>query len=248
MKQDELTLPTHRRGFLGTLAKGAAALGLVSIAAPLKLNAMPQEQKKKAATGGGELSPADAWFNKVKGKHRVVFDATQPHEVFPFAWPKVFLMTNEKTGSPPSDCGVVVVLRHSAIGYAFEDRLWEKYKFAELFKAGDLGPGFQASDAATAATKRNPFLNPKPGDFKIPGFGDVAIGINELQASGVMFCVCEAAIAVYSAVTGGMMKMDAAEVKKDWMNGLLPGVQPVPSGVWALGRAKEHGCAYIFAG
>lgn len=247
MKHVELTLPTHRRNFLGSLAKGVAALGLVSIAAPLKLNAQ-QEQKKKPATGGAELSAADAWFNKIKGKHRVVFDATQPHEVFPFAWPRIFLLTNEKTGSPASDCGVVVVLRHSAIGYAFEDRLWEKYKLGELFKAGDPGPAFQAADAATAATKRNPFFNPKPGDFKVPGFGEVSIGINELQASGVLFCVCEAAITVYSAVAAGMMQMDAAEVRKDWVSGLLPGIQPVPSGVWALGRAKEHGCAYIFAG
>jgi len=28
----------------------------------------------------------------------------------------------------------------------------------------------------------------------------------------------------------------------------LPGIQPVPSGVWAIGRAQEHGCAYCFAG
>jgi intracellular sulfur oxidation DsrE/DsrF family protein len=44
------------------------------------------------------------------------------------------------------------------------------------------------------------------------------------------------------------MKMEADAVKKDWMSGLLPGIQPVPSGVWALGRAQENGCGYIFAG
>jgi intracellular sulfur oxidation DsrE/DsrF family protein len=44
------------------------------------------------------------------------------------------------------------------------------------------------------------------------------------------------------------MKMDAAEVKKEWVAGLLPGIQVVPSGVWAIGRAQERGCGYIFAG
>ena len=29
---------------------------------------------------------------------------------------------------------------------------------------------------------------------------------------------------------------------------LLPGVQIVPSGVWAIGRAQENGCAYCYAG
>ncbi len=91
-------------------------------------------------------------------------------------------------------------------------------------------------------------MKPKQVDFKLPGFGNVDIGINELQASGVMFAVCEAAISVYSTVVADKMKMDADAVKKDWMSGLLPGIQPVPSGVWALGRAQENGCGYIFAG
>jgi len=76
----------------------------------------------------------------------------------------------------------------------------------------------------------------------------VAIGINELQKDGVMFCVCNMAITVFSAAVAEGMKMKAEDVKKDWMGGLLPGIQVVPSGVWALGRAQEHGCAYVFAG
>ena len=183
---------------------------------------------------------ADAWFDKVKGKHRAVFDCTRPHEVFPFAWPRVFLMTNGATGTPETDCGVVVVLRHDAIPYAFDHRLWEAYPFGDVFKAPDPATG--------APAKRNPFWQPKPGDFTFPGIGPVAIGINELQASGVLFCVCNAAIGVYSAAIAANMKKDVAEVRKDWMAGLLPGVQVVPSGVWAVGRAQEKGCAYCFAG
>jgi hypothetical protein len=45
-----------------------------------------------------------------------------------------------------------------------------------------------------------------------------------------------------------MMKMDAAAVKQEWTNGVLPNIQVVPSGVWAIGRAQEHGCTYCFAG
>ena len=44
------------------------------------------------------------------------------------------------------------------------------------------------------------------------------------------------------------MKLDPTEVYNDWVNGLLPSVQLVPSGVWALGRAQENGCGYILAG
>ncbi len=44
------------------------------------------------------------------------------------------------------------------------------------------------------------------------------------------------------------MKMDAKTVYNDWKSGVLPGIQIVPSGVWAVGRAQEHGCAYCYAG
>jgi intracellular sulfur oxidation DsrE/DsrF family protein len=56
------------------------------------------------------------------------------------------------------------------------------------------------------------------------------------------------AITVYGNVAAGMMNMDPAEVIKEWKAGLLPGIQIVPSGVWAIGRAQEHGCKYCFAG
>ncbi len=88
----------------------------------------------------------------------------------------------------------------------------------------------------------------KPGDFKAPGFGAVAIGIPELQVSGVMFCVCNAAMTVYSNVIAMNMKMKPEDVMNDWKANLIPGVQIVPSGVWAVGRAQEHGCQYVYAG
>ena len=219
-----------RRKFLGNIAAGAAALGMLSI--PSSIKAAPKLFE--------QTDDADEWFKQIKGKHRVVFDATRPHEIMPFAWPRVFLMTNEMTGTPSKDSSVVVVLRHDAIPYAFEDRIWAKYKFGEMFKADD--------PATKTASVRNPFAKPAPGEYKIPGFGPVPIGINELQASGVMFAVCNAAMTVYSTVTADQMKMSAADVMQDWKSGLLPGIQIVPSGVWALGRAQEHGCAYIFAG
>jgi intracellular sulfur oxidation DsrE/DsrF family protein len=42
--------------------------------------------------------------------------------------------------------------------------------------------------------------------------------------------------------------MNADDVMKDFKANLIPGVQIVPSGVWAVGRAQEHGCKYCFAG
>lgn len=230
--QNDAMLLSSRRGFLGSLATGAATIGAATLAVPLQLAA-----NTGIDTG---VNDAEEWFKKIKGKHRMVFDATQPHGVFPFAWPKVFLLTNAATGTPEKDSSVVVVLRHDAIGYAMQDSLWEKYHFGEVFKAED--------PLTKQPATRNPFWQPKPGDFKVPGIGNVAIGINELQDSGVMFCACDMALTVFSAAVAEGMKLDAAAIKKEWLAGILPNIQVVPSGVWAVGRAQEHGCTYCFAG
>ena len=103
-----------RRNFLGSLATGVAAISMTGIASPLKLQAAADNIIPLVS------DDPDLWFNNIKGKHRVVFDVTQPHGIYPFAWPRVFLLTNSITGSPENDCGVVVVLRHSAIGYAMD--------------------------------------------------------------------------------------------------------------------------------
>jgi intracellular sulfur oxidation DsrE/DsrF family protein len=187
-----------------------------------------------------EEGDPDAWFKKLKGKHKIVYDVTEPNGIMPFAWSRIFLLTNAKTGTSEKETNVVVVLRHDGIPFAMENRLWEKYKFGEMFKVED--------PATKAPSVRNMFWQPKQGDFTVPGVGAVAIGINELQDSGVMFCVCDMALTVFSAVAAQGMNKDAAEVKKDWVAGILPGIQIVPSGVWAVGRAQEHGCAYCFAG
>jgi intracellular sulfur oxidation DsrE/DsrF family protein len=233
MKKEQNKPDSGRRRFLGKLTTGAAAMTVAGIAAPF--------QKAEANPGfQGNDGPDDDWFNNIKGKHRIIFDVPKPHEVFPFAWPRVFLMTNEKTGTAAKDCSVVVVLRHSAIGYAMKDAMWSKYNFGEIMQADD--------PKTMKPSARNPFWQPAKGDFKIPGVGEVAIGINELQESGVMFCVCDAAMTVYSAVIGEKFKAEPADVKKEFLANLLPGIHVVPSGVWAVGRAQEHGCSYCFAG
>jgi intracellular sulfur oxidation DsrE/DsrF family protein len=181
----------------------------------------------------------DAWFAKIKGKHRIVFDATEPNGVFPFAWPRVFLITNTMTGTPEKDSNVVVILRHEAMPFALNSSLWAKYKFGDMFKVNDA--------KTKASAVRNAFYKPETGDFQVPGIGNVAIGINELQDSGVMFCVCNMAMTVYSTVVADMTKQSHEDVYKEFKAAVLPNIQVVPSGVWAVGRAQEHGCAYCKA-
>lgn len=225
---------TNRRDFLGKILAGATVLSVPSFVALDLQNTQAQESKHFST------STPDAWVNKIKGKHKLVIDMPRPHEIFPFAWAKVFLLTNETTGTPEKDCCAVVVMRHEGIPYAMKDALWEKYKFGQLFKVDD--------PKTKAPAVRNPFWQPQPGDFNIPGIGNVDIGINQLQASGVLFAVCNMAITVYSATVAKEMALDPVAVKNEWLAGVLPGIEVVPSGLWAIGRAQEKNCAYCFAG
>lgn len=230
MKKNDLT--TNRRSFIGKLATGAAAVTIGSIAAPIQ--SIAREKNHFISN-----DDPDAWFKKLDGKkHKMIFDVTEPNGMMPFAWPRVFLMTNGMTGTQEKEMGVVVVLRHEAIPYALDNSLWTKYKLGEVFKIND--------DQTKTASLRNAFWKPGKDDFIVPGIGPVAIGINDLQNSGVMFAACNSALVVYSAVIAGMINMKQDDVYKDFIGGILPGIQVVPSGVWAVSRAQEHGCSYCF--
>jgi intracellular sulfur oxidation DsrE/DsrF family protein len=220
----------QRRGFFKQFLAGSAVLGGLFAG-----NAVASVTESASVY---DVLEADKWFARIKGKHKIIFDVTQPHELFPFSMPRTFLLANEKTGTPPDECGVVVVLRHKATVYALGNALWEKYKFGEMFKIND-------ADDKLPATQ-NPFWEPKPGTYTTGSLGDLHIGINELQASGVMFCVCDLALTTFSAKIAEKTKVTADEVKKELMASLLPGIQPAPSGLWAVGRAQEHGCGYCF--
>jgi hypothetical protein len=224
---------TNRRDFLGTLAMGAGALTIASLALPSQLAAHPKHFTHS------EGDPEE-WLNKIKGKHRIVFDVAEPQGMMPLAWPRVFLMTNQQTGADPNDCTAVVILRHEAIPYAFNDSVWAKYKLGDLTKIND--------PKTNAAATRNIFWQPAEGDFAVPGIGNVNIGINQLMDDGVLFGVCSVAILVNSHVIAQKMNMDADTVHKDMLAGVLPGIELLPSGVWGVGRAQEHDCNYCIGG
>ena len=229
MEKHDSAIASGRRGFISSLAIGTATLGLSSF----------RTDSNEHSLFSDPASDAEAWLNKIKGKYKMVFDVPHPNGIFPFAWPRVFLVTNQSTGAKENECSAVVVLRHTAIPYAFDNTVWEKYNFGEVFDIRDENKN---------ALVKNPFWQPAPGTYKIGGIGEVAIGIDELQKSGVLYGVCSMAAAVFSNAVATKMNKPAEEVLKDWIAHLLPGIQPVPSGIWALGRTQDKGCSYVYAG
>lgn len=217
---DMITASTARRGFLGRIAAIAAGL---TVAAPAGLSAETPHPDLSSDHG------LDAWFGRIKGKHKVVFDTPEPNSGMAAIWPRVYL--NTMAATYPGPATAVVILRHAGIPLGFNDALWSKYKLGEMFniKSGD-----------NPATK-NPYAT-------ITGLPIPGLGISELLKSGVLVGLCDVALTVYSSGAAGKMSMDPAVVKAEWIAALLPGVQLVPSGVLGVAHAQELGCNYIFAG
>jgi intracellular sulfur oxidation DsrE/DsrF family protein len=208
------------------MAAGAAT-GITALTASAAPRAMAQVKTSD--------NPAD-WFGKGKGSQRIVYDASEPHGGMPFIWAWVFYATNNETGVPDEDMTAMVVMRHNAIPFALEDRLWQKYNLGEFFNITDNTTGKFA--------QRNLYYAPQKGDFPNP----VIEGIQKMQSRGAMFCVCNMALKVYSGLLAQKANLDPQQVFLDWTKGVLPGVQLVPSGVWAIARAQQNKFSYCYAG
>src|ERR1041385_6896258 len=151
------TEPTRRRGFLGTVAAGAVSMiGLASLAkgAPRRFSPYASPQP------GTADASFEAWVAKMKGKHKQVFDAPTTNSGFPFAWARVFLMTNKQMGVPETDVTAVIVLRHEAIPAALRNDLCPRYSLDERSSVPDA--------PTTPPALRNPFSQPKPGEQPLP--------------------------------------------------------------------------------
>jgi len=219
---DGFTSSTPRRGFLGSVAAAAMGLGMVGLS--------PDGAEAESLASRAKDPQLEAWFGKLKGKHRVVFDAPEPNNGMPGIWPRVYLLTTEAT-YPGEGTSAMVILRHGGLGMAFNDEVWAKYKMGEVFD--------MMVDGKPAP--KNPYAT-------ITGLPIPGLGIAELLKSGVLIGACDVALTVYSSGVAGKMGMDAAAVKKEWIAGLLPGIQVVPSGVMAVSRAQEFEASYVFAG
>ena len=223
--------PSSRRRFLARASAIGAALGLtrVGVAGAATLVASPPDDRHPPMAD-------DAWTTRLTGRHKQVVDATSPNDGWPLSFALTFRNTfNSAYGVPDAQLSSVVGLRHFAMPLGLSDELWAKYH---------IGEGLKIMDPITKAPAvRNPYYKPQPGALM---FMDAAI--DKLQARGTIFTVCNVALTALSGMLGQGIGVSADDAKKEWMAGLLPGMVVVPSGVLALTRAQEKGCAYCYGG
>jgi len=218
-----------RRSFLGRLAGGAAALlaGGAGVAAAAPGSPRPWTPQAD-----------EEWLKKIHGKYRQYFDATEWHDGFSLYYAFNYSKTMKDTyKASNSDVCAVLGLRHFAIGPAFPDSIWQKYKLGEFFKIND--------PKTKAPSVRNFANSEAQGDLLFPGSS-----VGAQVQNGAVVTVCNLATTILSGMTATAagLTMKPEEAYAEWKAALLPGCYLVPSGVLAVHRAQTAGdCSYCYA-
>jgi len=208
-----------RRTFLTTIG-GIAAFGAAAGA--------QQAPAQPAAGGAIDIS----WFDKFKGKHKQVFDlgSFDLSVDSPLRQPVTYLMAHREVShlEPPDDLNVIVAISHKAFPMNAPDAIWEKYQLGEHWGIKDPQTG--------KPSMRNIFTGPATN----PG----AATVRGLQARGIVFWQCNAALGAISGELAQKSGGKAGDIRNDLAANLLPGVRLVPAHTWAIGHVQEMGFAY----
>ena len=215
-----------RREFLGHLGVTSAAV-LGTRALPLDAAVLPE---RRAPTEPWDMS----WLERLKSAtYRAVIDASTLEEGYAADLASGLIDTFHEVHSTSDDqVRIVIVARRGGTPLVLGDAVWEKFP---------LGEDTKMNDRDGAPYRRNPFYRPRPGASP----ESAATKLESLQKRGVILLVCNIALNNWIRGLAERTKRDTEEVKKEVFANLVPGTTVMPSGVFALMRAQNAGCAYM---
>jgi intracellular sulfur oxidation DsrE/DsrF family protein len=211
----------ERRGLLAVLggALGAFAIGTRRVAAQAATTFQPARHDQ------------DAWLDKMPGKHRIVIDVTTAAGVpdaIRFAG-NIYEGSRTAYDLAESDIAMVVILRHSATAFGYNDTIWGKHAKSLV-------------NATSYTNPRDPEL-PKGNPYNSAPRNQ----LDGLVKRGVQFMVCGTASRGISRSLAGQGG-DAEATFKEMAANLIPNARIVPAGVIGVTRAQEYGFSAIHAG
>ena len=217
---------TDRRRFIAQLGAAASAMALDAE----EMRAM-ERGAERADDGKWDTS----WIERVeRAKYRVVFNASDVSDGAALAYASTFLdHFREVHGTNDGDTRAVIVFRRRGTPMVFGDALWDRYEIGAEANVDDRRAGGKA--------RRNVFWKPAPGASP----ESASSTLESLAARGLVSLVCNISIGSWSHGFAERSKRDVEEVRREVLAGLVPGTIVVPSGIYALIRAQNAGCAYM---
>jgi hypothetical protein len=210
------TAMTDRRSFLATLA-ALPVMTTLDLGTPVTPTPVAADW---------DLS----WLDSLTGKHKQVFDV-QEFEIPLIVVSNYLRAFREVMKLEYPDVNTVVGLGE---GYPINatDRIWEQYRLGEKWKIKDPDTGTWATRNVYAL--RDPMPKGVSPEHTVQG----------LQKRGTIFWQCNNALNFISGTFATELKRPFEEVRKELLDGMLPGVKLVPAHTMLIGLTQEHGCTY----
>src|SRR6266576_2790110 len=125
----------------------------------------------------------------------------------------------------------VVVFRRLGTPMALNDQLWDRYELGKETKTDDANTG--------TAARRNVFWRAGRAG------GNTATKIETLHKRGMISLVCNISLGNVGQRFAEQANRNVEEVQHEIRTNLVPGAIIVPSGIYALIRAQNAGCAFM---
>lgn len=241
--------PTPRRDFLGQIAASAIVLaGTACAPAATAQGPAPAPAPAPAAappsSARDRIVPIknwdDSWFGRLTAKHKAVFDTPDFAEgmiLGPGHATRYMNGMRDALGATGADVQTVVVIRHRAIPFAFNDAMWAKYEIGKELKI--------KGDGGEWAT-RNPFAGPRGGDTARAQSSDrPQTNAVWFSSHGHVLLGCDLATQGYAGTIASQAKRPAQEIYDELRANLVPGLILQPNGIYATLRAQEAGCVFM---
>ena len=238
--------PTPRREFLGQIAASAIVIAGTACAAPAAAGPTTPPTPAPAPTGNRPAQAPtqwdDSWFGRLTAKHKAVFDSPAFDDGIALSHATGYIRgMRDATGAGVDDVQVVIVMRHAAVPMTLNDAMWAKYEIGKERKIKD----YPSDKFAT----RNPFYTAAPSSNNssrpAPPPDRPQPSLSWLGAHGHILLGCDLAMRGVASVIAEKTKTEQRVVYEELKANLLPGVILQPTGVYAVLRAQEAGCAFF---
>jgi hypothetical protein len=179
-------------------------------------------------------------MNALPGKHRTVIDcaAVSAAGTGVFYANNIFTANRNGYQLSDSDVAVIVVLRHEATVFAYNDTIWGKYS-APLAKMARI---------THPKTNEPPTVNPLTSPEFGPVMTSLGVTATALARRGAHFAICDMATNRIAGVIASAVGSTAPVIYKELAANLLPNGHLVAAGVVAVNRAQEFGYSMLTAG
>ncbi len=207
----------------------------VSQIALLSLGLVRHPNARRSADMSIAGDSGEPWLEGLHGHHRIFCDTPALLAGRPLnRVGTLFDAYGKSYGLADADVNAVFGAHAAGIGFVLRDEMWSRYALGTYLGIPDV----KAKQPAT----RNLFADEQASaEFGYPS-------VPSLQHRGVRFIACMQTIAHLSRSLASQRHEEEHAIHDALLNGLLPGVFPVPAMIVAINRAQETGLSYIFLG